>query len=259
MALPVRPISKNATFRCYRKPLAESAADRKVSADALHESLQPARQKLLAQRNNRPRPLTDTKILAGWNGLMIRGLADAGRIFKNQEYTLAATQAANFVLDNMRDPQGRLLRTYAGGTAKLPGYLDDYAFFVDGLIALHDATGDDRWLKLANELTELQLALFWDERLGGFFYTSTEHETLIARSKLPNDGVTPSGNSVSAANLLYLAKALEKPEYAERAELALKSAAPVLEAYPAAVPQLAVGVAQWLDRAASEKPSEPQK
>ncbi len=241
------------------KPLAELAAERNVSEVALYESLQPARQKLLARRNKRQRPLTDTKILAGWNGLMIRGLADAGRIFKNHAYTDAAAQAAEFVLAKMRDPQKRVLRTYAGGTAKLPGYLDDYAYFVDGLIALHDATGDDRWLKLADELTEQQLALFWDERLGGFFYTSTEHETLIARSKLPNDGVTPSGNTVSAANLLYLSKALEKPEYAERAELSLKSAAPVLEEYPAVVPQLAVGVSKWLDRAANEKSPAPKK
>jgi hypothetical protein len=247
------------TIPLLSKPLTKLAADRKVSEVTLHESLQPARQKLLDQRNKRPRPLTDTKILAGWNGLMIRGLADAGRILENQEYTDAAAQAADFVLDKMRDPQGRLLRTYAGGTAKLPGYLDDYAYFVDGLIALHDATGDDRWLKLAAELTELQLALFWDEQLGGFFYTSTEHETLIARSKLPNDGVTPSGNTVSAANLLYLSQALDRPEYAERAELSLKSAAPVLEEYPAVVPQLAVGVSKWLDRAASTKPPEPQK
>ncbi|MEX2112233.1 MAG: thioredoxin domain-containing protein [Pirellulales bacterium] len=236
------------------KPLAESAADRKLSEEALYQSLEPARHKLLAVRNKRPRPLTDTKILTGWNGLMIRGLADAGRIFRNPDHTQAAANAAEFVLAKLRDSQGRLLRNFAGGEAKVPGYLDDYAYFVDGLIALHATTGDDRWLKLAGELTADQLALFWDERLGGFFYTSTEHETLIARSKLPNDGVTPSGNSVSVTNLLYLSKALDRPEYAKRAEQCLKSATPVLEEFPAVVPQLAVGVSQWLDRAADDKP-----
>ncbi len=236
------------------KPLAESAADRKLSEDALLQALEPARQKLLDVRNKRPRPMTDTKILTSWNGLMIRGLADAGRILPNPDYTQAAAGAAEFVLAKLRDPQGRLLRIYAGGEAKVPGYLDDYAYFVDGLIALHATTGVDRWLKLADELTAEQLALFWDDRLGGFYYTSTVHETLIARSKLPNDGVTPSGNSMSVTNLLYLSKALDRPEYAERAEACLKSAAPVLEEYPAVVPQLAVGVAQWLDRAADDKP-----
>ncbi len=138
---------------------------------------------------------------------MIRGLADAGRIFKKQAYTQAAVRSADFVLGKMRDTNGHLLRNFAGGKANRLGYLDDYAYFVDGLIALDEATGDPRWLKLADELTADQIALFWDERAGGFFYTSTEHEQLIARSKLPIDGVTPSGNSVSVTNLLYLAKA----------------------------------------------------
>ncbi len=227
--------------------LAEEAKKRKLKESELYEKLQPARKKLLEARSKRPRPLTDTKILAGWNGLMIRGLADAGRIFKNERYTQAATKAADFVLDKMRDSEGRLLRTFAGGQAKLLAYLDDYAYFIDGLIALHQATADERWLKAAGEMNEKELALFWDDRIGGLFYTSTEHEQLIARSKMPTDGVTPSGNSVSAANLLYLANALDRPEYMERAKKCLQAAGPVLDEHPVAVPQLAVALAQWLD------------
>jgi uncharacterized protein YyaL (SSP411 family) len=239
--------------------LAEIAAKRKLSDDDLRQQLEPARQKLLAKRNERQRPLTDTKILTGWNGLMIRGLADAGRIFQQPGYTQSAANAADFVLARLRDSDGRLLRNYAGGKASIPGYLDDYAYFVDGLIALHEASGDERWLTLADELTGKQIELFWDERAGGFFYTSTLHETLIARSKLPNDGVTPSGSSVSVTNLLYLAKALDRPEYTDRAEQCLKSAAPVLEEYPASAPQLAVGVVQWLSRPAPAKSAETAK
>jgi uncharacterized protein YyaL (SSP411 family) len=241
------------------KPIKDLAAERKLDENALRQQLEPARQKLLAKRNERPRPLTDTKILTGWNGLTIRGLADAGRIFENPAYTKSASDAAEFVLTKSRDPNGALLRNYAGGKAAIPGYLDDYAYFIDGLIALHQATGDERWLKLADELSMKQIELFWDDRAGGFFYTSTLHETLIARSKLPNDGVTPSGTAVSVTNLLYLAKALDRPEYAERAEAALKSAAPVLEEYPASAPQLAVGVVQWLSRAAKDQPAPPAK
>lgn len=240
-----------------QEPLKDLAAERKLTEDALRQQLEPARQKLLAKRNERERPLTDTKILTGWNGLTIRGLADAGRIFENPEYTKAASDAADFVLAKSRDTNGALLRNYAGGKAAIPGYLDDYAYFIDGLIALHQATGYERWLKLADELTTKQIELFWDDRAGGFFYTSTLHEALIARSKLPNDGVTPSGSSVSVTNLLYLSKALNRPEYADRAEACLKSAAPVLEEFPASAPQLAVGVVQWLRRAAADQPAKP--
>jgi uncharacterized protein YyaL (SSP411 family) len=235
-------------------PLADEAAQRKLTAAALDEKLQAIRAKLLAARTKRERPLTDTKILTGWNGLMIRGLAEAGRVFQNQEYVAAAARAAEFVLKNLRDDKGNLLRTYAGGRAKIPAYLDDYAFLVDGLVALHQATGDERWLHAAGELTETQLDLFWDERIGGFFYTSTLHEELIARSKMPTDTVTPSGNSVSAANLLYLAAALEKPEYLSRAEKCIQSAAPILDEHPAAVTQLAVALARFIEMAPADDP-----
>jgi uncharacterized protein YyaL (SSP411 family) len=229
------------------KSLAEEAKQRKLTETALDELLQASRRKLLQERAMRPRPLTDTKILAGWNGLMIRALADAGRVFKNEQYTAAAARAADFILAKLHDSDGRLQRTYAAGQAKILAYLDDYAFLIDSLIALHQATGDARWLQTAGELTETEIALFWDDRVGGFFYTSTLHEPLIARSKLPTDTVMPSGNSVSAANLLYLATALARPEYIARAEKCMQAAGPMLEENPAAFPQLAVALARWLE------------
>jgi hypothetical protein len=229
-------------------PLGAIAKARKLAEAELDAKLQPIRQKLLTVRNVRPRPLTDTKILTGWNGLMISGLAEAGRVFKEPQYLAAATKAADFVLSKSRDGDGRLLRTYAGGSAKIPAYLDDYAFLVDGLIALHRATGEQRWLDEAARLTDEQLALFWDDSVGGFFFTSNQHEQLFARSKVPTDTVTPAGNSVAASNLLYLAAALNKPEYAQRAEGCLKSASPLLDEHPSAVPQLAIALGQWIDR-----------
>jgi uncharacterized protein YyaL (SSP411 family) len=240
------------------KPLADLAAERKMSEAEIEASLVPIRKKLLEARSKRERPLTDIKILAGWNGLAIRGLADAGRILKNDSYTQAAARAADFVLDKLRDADGRLMRSYAGGQAKVPGYLDDYAYFVDGLIALGQATGERRWLETAGALTQLQLELFWDERLGGLFNASKLHEQLIARSKMPTDGVTPSGNSVSAANLLFLARALDRPEYVERAEQCLRAAAPITEEHPSAAPQLAVALARWLDVAQSGDKKRPE-
>ena len=163
------------------RPLADEAKSRQMTEADLNARLQTIREKLIAVRSKRPRPLTDTKVLCGWNGLVIRGLADAGRVLKNPRYTAAAAKAADFVLAKMRDPSGHLQRSFAAGAAKVPGYLDDYALFIDGMIALHQATGEDRWLTTAGQLAAVQITLFADERLGGFFYTSTEHEKLIAQ------------------------------------------------------------------------------
>jgi uncharacterized protein YyaL (SSP411 family) len=208
---------------------------------------EPIRVKLLAARSKRARPLTDDKILTSSNGLMIRGFADAGRVFKNPDYTIAAVRAAEFVLANLRTKEGRLLRTYGGGKAKLNAYLDDYAFFIDSLIAIHRATGEARWLKTADELMARQIELFWHADSGGFFFTSNDHEELIARSKDPVDSAIPSGNAVAADNLVYLATALGKPEYLDRAEKTIIPFAAILERAPAAMPRLAQALAALLD------------
>ena len=178
---------------------------------------------------------------------MIRGFADAGRLLKDERYTQAAAKAADFVLENLRATDGRLLRTYGGGMAKLNAYLDDYAYLADGLIALHRATGEQRWLEAADTLTAKQIELFWDKEAGGFFFTSSDHESLIARSKGPVDGARPAGNSVSATNLVYLAKALDKPEYLERADETIQAYARLLRGAPAALPRMATALASLLE------------
>src|SRR6185312_536055 len=192
------------------RPLAQSAKKHRSTEAELEGRLAPIRQKLLAAREKRKRPLTDTKVLTSWNGLMIRGLADAGRLFEEPKYVDAAGRAADFALRKLRSSEGRLLHAYSGGKAKLNAYLDDYAFLVDGLIALHQATGEARWLQAAEELTATQIEQFWDAEEGGFFFTSNDHEELLARSKDPADSVTPSGNAVTAGNLVYLSQALSK-------------------------------------------------
>jgi uncharacterized protein YyaL (SSP411 family) len=227
----------------YRWVLVQPA----LLTEAASRGLAPARDKLLAARSGRARPLTDVKILTNCNGLMIRGYADAGRLLKNREYTKSAARAADFVLAKLRTDDGRLKRTYGGGQAKLNAYLDDYAFLVDGLIGLHRATGDDRWLKTAEELTTLQVKLFWDDASGGFFYTSNDHETLIARSKDPVDSATPSANAVAAGNLVYLSRALNKPEYIQRAEKTIQTFAGFLSRAPASMPRMAQSLAELLD------------
>ena len=231
------------------RPLADAAKKHKLSPAELAARLAPIRQKLLAVREHRHRPLTDTKVLAGWNGLMIRGLADAGRLLEKQEYIDRAVRAAEFALDKLRTPDGRLLHAYTAGEARLNAYLDDYAFLVDGLIALHQATNDARWLEAAERMTEKQIELFWDDAEGGFYFTSSDHEELLARSKDPVDSVMPSGNAVAADNLVYLSRALDKPDYLDRARRTVAAFAGFLSQNPAAMPRMA---AVWTAISATE-------
>jgi uncharacterized protein len=222
----------------------EIAEAESMDRAALQETMDACHAKLLAVRSERIRPLTDDKILCSWNGLLIRGLADAGRYCERPEYTDFAVQAAEFLLANVRDGQGRLRRTYSQGEARLNAYLDDYAFLVDGLIALHQATGDDRWLDTADELTQAQAELFWDARVGGYFFTTSDHETLIARSKQLTDGAIPAGNSVAVANLLYLAHQRNQPEYRTQAERTVRNAWKVIDEFPQAATRMAAAAAQ---------------
>ncbi|MCU0876555.1 MAG: thioredoxin domain-containing protein [Pirellulaceae bacterium] len=221
------------------KPLADVAKELSLSEADLEARLVPIRQKLLTVRSQRIRPITDTKLLAADNGLAIGGLADAGRILKEPRYIEAATQAAEFVLTKLRIADGRLKRTYSAGEARLNAYVNDYAFVVDGLLRLHRASGDKRWLTAAGELTDKQIELFADEAGGGFYFTSKDHEALLARGKEIVDTAVPSGNSVSADNLVRLAVLLDRPEYLPRASKTILAAATILEGSPSSVPRMA--------------------
>jgi uncharacterized protein YyaL (SSP411 family) len=230
----------------FKRPLSEWAKEAQLSEEQLVERLSPLRKQLLTARDKRPRPLTDTKILTSWNGLMIRGFADAGRIFKEPAYVQSAERAAAFVLQNLRSADGRLQRTHREGQSKLNAYLDDYAFFVDGLLGLYQATGKPEWLEAADKLTAKQIELFWDDTRGGFFFTSDDHESLIARGVDPVDGAEPSGNSISANNLLFLARERKNPEYRKKAERTINAVAGLMNASPSAATRMATVVGQML-------------
>ena len=129
--------------------------------------------------------MRDDKIITAWNGLMIAAYADAYRILKNDAYRRAAEKCAEFLLRRLREPGGRLLRTYCAGQARLPAYLEDYAFLVHGLLRLHAATGESRWLDQARGLTDRMVADFSDTQEGGFFFTASDHESLLTRPRTP--------------------------------------------------------------------------
>ena len=224
------------------------ATELNVTTEQLARQISPLLKKLLAARSAKKRPLTDTKILTAWNGLMIRGLADAGRIFREERYLDQAIACANFILETLQKDDGRLTRTYRKGQADLNAYLVDYAFLIDGLISLYQATEDPQWLQAASRLTDKQIELFWDPKEGGFFYTSGDHETLIARAKKQTDSVLPSGNSVSAINLTYLAQQFPEKDYEVYAERLIGVLAHALQNPQTArrMPTAARAIASWL-------------
>ena len=188
-----------------------------------------ARRALFEARSERPRPGLDDKRLASWNALMIAALADAGAVLEREDYLDAARHCADFVLERMRDPDGRLLRTYKDGDARLNAYLEDHAFLAEALLVLYESTLEPGWFELARELSETMIERFGDEQRGGFFTTSSDHEALIARRKEIGDHPIPAGNSAAALALLRLAALSGEHRYEEWAAgvLRLFSAAAV--------------------------------
>ena len=229
------------------KTMTEHAKERSMSLADLEAKLTPIRKKLFDVRSKRIRPLLDTKVLTAWNGLMIRGYADAGRILENDDYVQTASKAADFALSKLVNDDGRLYRTYTDGTAKLNGYVIDYACLIDGLIALHRATDDKKWLDAAERLQRKQNDLFWDETNGGYFYTSSDHEVLLARSKRTSDGAMPGGNSVSAGNLFYLGEQLGNEEFTSKAKQTVLTASPVLTRAPHAAPRMLITAEEFVE------------
>jgi uncharacterized protein YyaL (SSP411 family) len=226
---------------------AEQARALKTTPETLESQLGPLRSRLLNARDKRPTPLCDDKVLTGWNGLMIAAYADGYRVLKVDRYRQAAEKAANFLLDKLRLPDGRLLRTYRQGQAKLAAYLEDYAFLAHGLLRLHAATGDRRWLQDARTLVDRMIADFEDRAEGGFFFTAEGHETLLARAKDPFDNALPSGNSMAILDLMALYAATGETSYRDHAGKALDAFSASLTQTPAAMPMIVVGLGQYLD------------
>jgi uncharacterized protein len=221
--------------------------DLKVPPEEIEARLKDARTRLLQKRQTRRPVARDDKVLAAWNGLMICALARASQTLGNDAYLHAAEKSANFLLDRMRGPRGELLRTYRDGQAKIPGYLEDYAYVTEGLLALFEATHEPRWRQAARSLCDAQLRLFWDEQSHCFFFTSKDHEAIIARTRNAFDAVLPSGNAVSVRNLIRLASITGEPRYRELAKECLETFAPALEKAPRSLPVTALALEEYLD------------
>jgi uncharacterized protein YyaL (SSP411 family) len=186
------------------------------------ERLDDWRRRLYEVRSERVWPGLDDKRLTSWNALMISALAEAAAVLERSDYLDAASACADFVLRDLRDGEGRLLRTWKDGRAKLNAYLEDHAFLLEALLTLYEASFDSRWFAEARALADTMIERFGDERNGGFFETSSDHERLVARRKDLEDHPIPSGNASAAYGLLRLAALTGEHDYEARAVSVLR-------------------------------------
>jgi hypothetical protein len=221
----------------------QDAALLKADVAELRAKLAEARKKLFDVRSKRVWPGRDEKILTSWNGLMIVAFARAGAVLDRADYTTAAVRAADFILTNMRQPDGRLYRTAAVGSApKIDAYLEDYAFLLDALVELYGATFDIRWVRAAEELAGIMVDRFGDRDPGGFFTTPDGQGDLIMRLKDQHDGSTPSGSSMAITGLLRLAELTGTARWREKADRGLRAMRGVVHDSPMAAAQALVAL-----------------
>ena len=193
-----------------------------------------SKKKVFEVRSHRIRPGLDNKILASWNGLMLKGLCEAYRSFNKSEYLDMALKNAGFILNNLIDEEGRLSRIYQSEDNYLISFLDDYANVIDAFIALYEVTFDESWLEQARKLTDQAIAHYYDPGKGIFYFTSDDDEELIARKSEIMDGVIPASNSVMARNLKKLGLLFDDEEYIEVSAQLLRNIMPHLAKYGSA-------------------------
>ena len=217
---------------------ADFAERQGIPLERLVEVINRGKEALRQAREEREHPLLDDKALASWNGLMLRAFAEAGAALERQDYLEAAARNATFLLEELR-PEGKLLRSYREGQAKLPGFLEDYSFVADGLLSLYEATFDRRWLDSAVELADEMISQFWDDPQGCFYDTGRSHEELVVRPRDVFDNAQPCGGSVASDLLLRLSVVTGNEDYAAKAVSPLRSLAELMGRAPA-------GTGRWI-------------
>ncbi len=204
----------------------------KMKSDSLLITLEEARRKLFKQREKRVRPSKDDKILTDWNGFMIAALAKAGVVFNHVGYIESAERALRFILDTMFDKNQSLLHRFKDREVAISAFLDDYAYLIWALLESYEATFKPEYLERAKTLTSVLIENFWDEKEGGFFFTSKYAEELLVRKKDAYDGAIPSGNSVLALNLVRLARFLGDSELEEKAAMVIRAFSGIIPRAP---------------------------
>ena len=222
-----------------RHTISETAQRFKKRDEDISKSLARSREKLFTVRSKRPRPHLDDKIIAAWNGLTISAFARAAQVLDDARYLEIAARAAKFLQTNLYDSSRKILyRNYRGGRSDIEAFADDYAFVIQALLDLYEASFDIEWLKFAMELQETQDRLFFDEKNGGYFSTSGKDESVFLRMKDDNDGAEPAASSVAALNLLRLSQFRDDKQMAQRARKTIDAFATTLSHFPSAMPQM---------------------
>lgn len=216
------------------------ALEQGIALGDLKEKLASVKGKLLIQRNKRVRPGLDDKCLTAWNAMAIKGLAESAGIFDRKEYYLMAKTAADFILSKLRISEGGLYRNFKNGKATISGFLDDYAFFIEALIALYQSDFDEKWVNEARVLTEQVFRDFADPESPMFFYTPSGGEALIARKHEIMDNVIPASNSVMAQNLHTLGLLFDEERYLDQAAAMLVAVQPQIKTYGSAYSNWAI-------------------
>jgi uncharacterized protein YyaL (SSP411 family) len=206
----------------FAKPLQQLASESNLTVDELIVKLGGIRNTLFKIREKRVKPAKDDKVLVDWNGLIIAALARASQVLGEQRYLQAAVKAADFTLNEMKTADGRLYHRYAKGEKAVLGFLDDYAYFVFGLLELYEACFEEKYLQACLDLTKTMIEEFWDEKAGGFFFTNKSADEAVPRIKQTYDGAAPSGNSVALLNLLRLTRLNGESSFEEYAGRILK-------------------------------------
>jgi uncharacterized protein len=227
-------------------PLEEFAQAKNISSDALTRLLNSAKKSLYHKRCERIRPGLDNKTLTAWNGLMLTAFAEAANILGRDDYREVARRNADFIIDHLMS-DGRLFRTYKDGTAKLNAYIEDYAYFAEGLLSLYEATFDIQYFNHALSLANQMITYFWDEQDEGFFFTSSDHEEMITRTKDFFDNAIPSGNSVAALTLQKIAQFTGEDKYRQDAVSILRLIQQTASRYPSAFGYMLCALDFYLD------------
>jgi len=227
--------------------IAEAAKRLDIPEELARQSLQASKEKLFAVRAKRPRPHLDDKILCAWNGLMISAFARAGAALGESSHLSAAEKAASFIRSHLTDPiSGELRRSWRNEQVLEKGFAEDYAFLIQGLLDLYEATSLVAWLQWAVELQTIMDRLFWDDVSGGYFSSAEGDPHLLLRMKEEYDGAEPSANSVSALNLLRFSRMFADEQARSKAERIFNQSSRTLDGMPAAVPQLLVAISYSL-------------
>ena len=236
-------VKKNVLFKARSEEQVAEALG--LSTSEVQERLEKARQLLFELRRKRPRPLLDDKVLTSWNGLMITALARASQVLEDDSYLESGRKAARFIKAHLWDPDSHTLsRRYREGEGGIPGFLDDYAFLIQGLLDLYETSLEDEWLLWSIELVESMESLFWDDGEAGFFSTTGRDKSVLLRMKDQYDGAEPSPNSVAVLNLIRLGNLSGEKRLLEKVHRSTKAFSGLLQRGPHTMPLMLVALSR---------------